>query len=668
MTIYATGNPVGSTNPKELIDNSQNFDYLILGPLLSYPDRLGVNRLSWKGIETAFAAAQAARAEEYSTDKLERDTEFDEDQTQRGVEFDADQLDREIQYNFFMENTGYEEPIPYAPGILLDRTTKTVTYLGLQYRVKTQFMPLSTTNWAFDGPKLLLVGDDSLRQALASLIDPAKGAGQIGYMSALGAAVGRALADKLSESVSIYDYMTAAEIADANSVTPVLDHSAAFTNMFSAMVLAPRAIIRANINPVLGYYRAKEIAVPTGKSMYGFFTLPYTPFAASDMVGSGSAIVMIAGAASLFTWASRHTIEGIGLHGLDRTQDCFKATGASAGAVRATRCGFYRFNRGIGNNAYLGASSFTECAIACNNVGISNVVDSRFVGNVINANEGVGVSLPTGANDNTFIGNKCEWNNTDNWSFFGSVNNIIMGGVTDRAGRHNFNVGSGTRVIINGGISRRAGRSSPGYNLFGENFSKLTVSNLQTDFGANDDGSGTVSPSTCVYLRAANGICTMTGVDMTGTTGLALVIESGTTFDYLAIQACPGAQDRFIRPGDASGSVSVPAGATVNIPVKMLALPTFGRSAYRVAITGRNTFSGGTMVGAAVLTLQRESGNASAFTPVLDFGSTGFGVAITDVISISFANVAADGTTADIAIKSTSGNAFAINYVFSRVV
>lgn len=146
MTIHATMNPVGSTNPKDLIDNAQNLDWLILGPLLSYPDRRGVNRLSWAGIEASFAAAQA----------------------QRTIEFVAAQGDRTIQFNAFMDASGYEPPIAYAEGILLDRTTKSVTYLGNEYRAKSAFIPFTTTNWAADEAKLKLIGDDSLRQGLGS--------------------------------------------------------------------------------------------------------------------------------------------------------------------------------------------------------------------------------------------------------------------------------------------------------------------------------------------------------------------------------------------------------------------------------------------------------------------------------------------------------------------
>lgn len=169
MTIFATMNPVGSTSPKDLKDNSQNLDLMLLGPLPSYPDRRGVNRLSWAGIEASFAAAQAQRNAQHNADQARRESEFD-----------ADQDNREVQFNTFMDASGYEPPIPYGPGILLDRTTKTVSYLGNEYRAKGSFLPFTTSNWATDEAKLKLVGDDSLRQQLANPTDPSKGAGMVG--------------------------------------------------------------------------------------------------------------------------------------------------------------------------------------------------------------------------------------------------------------------------------------------------------------------------------------------------------------------------------------------------------------------------------------------------------------------------------------------------------
>ncbi len=52
MTTYSTGNPIGSTSPKDLYDNAENFDELVNSQTkTSHPDRLGNPRWTWHGIE-----------------------------------------------------------------------------------------------------------------------------------------------------------------------------------------------------------------------------------------------------------------------------------------------------------------------------------------------------------------------------------------------------------------------------------------------------------------------------------------------------------------------------------------------------------------------------------------------------------------------------------------
>lgn len=52
MTTYATNNPLGSTDPRDLYDNSQNLDHLSNDQVNeSWPDRFGNPRKTWYGIE-----------------------------------------------------------------------------------------------------------------------------------------------------------------------------------------------------------------------------------------------------------------------------------------------------------------------------------------------------------------------------------------------------------------------------------------------------------------------------------------------------------------------------------------------------------------------------------------------------------------------------------------
>ena len=178
MTTYHTLNPVPSAAAKDRHDNSENLDLLMLGPLLSYPDRLDVPRKSWRGMETEFSLDQTRRESEHDADQSRRESEFDADQTRRENEFDSAQTQRAEDFNVFLESSGYENPVDYAPGIVFTRPTQIVRYLGELYRAKDASLPFTTTVWATDSAKLLANGDATLRQ---DLLQTDKGAKLINY-------------------------------------------------------------------------------------------------------------------------------------------------------------------------------------------------------------------------------------------------------------------------------------------------------------------------------------------------------------------------------------------------------------------------------------------------------------------------------------------------------
>lgn len=59
MSNYNTGNPVPSTDPRDLDDNATVFDLLLQSPLPSVPDRLGVQRKTWAQMEDDASALVA---------------------------------------------------------------------------------------------------------------------------------------------------------------------------------------------------------------------------------------------------------------------------------------------------------------------------------------------------------------------------------------------------------------------------------------------------------------------------------------------------------------------------------------------------------------------------------------------------------------------------------
>lgn len=138
---YLTGNPLGSTDVRDLLDNAIGLDDAlndIVNP--TWTDRFGRVRKTLKGYDAAFEEDQAARAAAFQA---------------------------------FLENTGWSSLGTYAAGISIVSHTQTVDYEGQPYQLKPSVpasvdAPYVTTgNWVTEGVNFKLVGDNSLRQDLA---------------------------------------------------------------------------------------------------------------------------------------------------------------------------------------------------------------------------------------------------------------------------------------------------------------------------------------------------------------------------------------------------------------------------------------------------------------------------------------------------------------------
>lgn len=156
MTTYNTKNPVPSADARDRHDNSQILDELTNGQAPSTPDRLGVLRQSWAGMEQDFNGAQADRA----------------------TEFSGAQADRESIFSSFIDASGWSSLGAYSAGISIVSHSQTIDYQGQPYALKST-VPASidspyviTGNWATEGVNFKLVGDNSLRQDLATIGGP----------------------------------------------------------------------------------------------------------------------------------------------------------------------------------------------------------------------------------------------------------------------------------------------------------------------------------------------------------------------------------------------------------------------------------------------------------------------------------------------------------------
>lgn len=129
---FNTGNPVGSTDARDLFDNAQNLDKFVNGQEHSYEDRLGVPRKSVAGMEADFTA--------------------------------------------FLAASGFEpEVLEYVDGspLTVDRPTQLIERAstpGILYAIRLpSAFPASLSGvWADDEERLVIRVDDSLRQELAA--------------------------------------------------------------------------------------------------------------------------------------------------------------------------------------------------------------------------------------------------------------------------------------------------------------------------------------------------------------------------------------------------------------------------------------------------------------------------------------------------------------------
>jgi len=100
---YNTRNPVGSTDPRDLFDNAGIIDQYANGRNPLYPDRFGVQRLSFSGMRYNFVQSMSGW-----------NTAFQQ----------------------FLAGSGFEAPVQYAAGVTLERATQTFARDNIQYRIK----------------------------------------------------------------------------------------------------------------------------------------------------------------------------------------------------------------------------------------------------------------------------------------------------------------------------------------------------------------------------------------------------------------------------------------------------------------------------------------------------------------------------------------------------
>ena len=143
MTTYRTNNPLGSMDPKDLFDNSQNFDYGLNDITQAiWKDRFGRNRKTYWGWEQESAAQL---------------------------------LNQQQRFNTFIQSSGYKVIGEYTAGPLtLTEYNQLIRYQDAFWKLTaTTDIPYTTTgndaaSWVNDSAHFVSVGDAALRQELGA--------------------------------------------------------------------------------------------------------------------------------------------------------------------------------------------------------------------------------------------------------------------------------------------------------------------------------------------------------------------------------------------------------------------------------------------------------------------------------------------------------------------
>lgn len=143
MTKYATNNPLGSMDPKDLFDNAQNLDFALNDITQAiWKDRFGRSRPTMYGMEQTFSAQLTSQQQRFNT---------------------------------FIQNSGYKVIGEYTSGPLsITEYNQLIRYQDAFWKLTAATnIPFTTTgndaaSWANDSVHFVSVGDGVLRQELAS--------------------------------------------------------------------------------------------------------------------------------------------------------------------------------------------------------------------------------------------------------------------------------------------------------------------------------------------------------------------------------------------------------------------------------------------------------------------------------------------------------------------
>ncbi|HIE4935970.1 TPA: hypothetical protein ACXNLR_005251, partial [Klebsiella pneumoniae] len=460
---------LGSSSPEVLLKNATNLDKLVNGrESESLPDRFGVLRKTWHGMEMIFN-----RFIDYITGRGEQ----------------------------AVAAIGWQELGNWAVGLAVDNRQQIVYYNGSWYKYLGELEHViagdSPENdggvWSAANPtgKWSNIGDAALRSNLGS--DEADLGGAL-------VSIDNATVRELAEN-NIFRKMTRADI------NTMLNTPGAEVDVEYALQALQDEGHTSIVFPhdVKGIYTlAGNVTVTATLIAYTPCAKPYTISGDSSFLNKGAVIRKAAGADYIFGPGTVPRFYGLLLDGRDKSRPLFNHLNQSRGGI-LFNCGIYRFLYGVGSYSYTSIQVW-KSSICANTIGIRNLIDSRVIDVTINTQSSHAVDLQIGANNNLFQNVRNEWNDGVGYNISGSVGNIITGELVDRNGSANFAITNGGGAIVGNLFSQRPGRTSEAGAKYNSHFyieganSYLMVSNVKTRTGVDDDGGGNLTPERVITM------------------------------------------------------------------------------------------------------------------------------------------------------------------------
>ena len=457
------------------------------------------------------------------------------------------------------------------------------------------------------------------------------------------------LSRNLSAGVSVLDFGAVADIGSGDT-----DNTVAFQQALDAAALSGKCVIVPNAGTG---YLVGALTVPDGVSMVGVgWTAVPDPSSRADLYGT-CAIFLKEDATQFLTVGTGNTYEMINFVGRSARSVSLFTNASTATHQTFFRCGNFFMDSGFSKSSgIVRGLRLVSCQAYNNNKGLLNVVDSYITSCHFMANQEHGVSLSTGANDNTFVGCRIDWNNQHNVNIFQAESNVFSACILDRSGLEAARVVSSSVVFSSCAVDRSYRTATGGSHILFQD-SEVAFVGCSYKSGANDDGSGLDSPDYMVNDISSSGRLSISSPAGNGYLLQPLKQAATGRVFFTGLSGYPNTPQPAI---DATVSIATAGSHTVPVAGSWLrTLTTFTNRSNKVDVklAYRNSTSG--QVANQIISFRiTRAGSGVAIAAAIfkqDAASTLINEAGSN-LNVTIANIATDGSSFDVLLSNTTAN------------